>query len=154
MTVSTLTYNVASRIISGVAFGLDKFHSEGGCNQYIMFAHHNFFYSYENVWDKNGERVSYQNGKDQWIEYHQLNIKCHLCDDEIERNHAGAGTIYLLHNGISDDEILTGKKGNYHYIKNTPKLSQFICLCQEHIKGYFPFTQQLIQRKTNQLELF
>lgn len=135
MTVSTLTLNVALAIGGNKIFNqIGKFSKEANENEYTMFTHYNFFYSYPI-------------GKD--CQFHQVNTKCHLCDHTPERNYAGVGTIYLLNNGVCNDDILIpnghkierGRKVLLtKYVKNTPSLSRMILLCENHIKDYFQWS--------------
>lgn len=153
-TVSTLTLNVALAICGSNCLTVKKFAEEADANEYMLFTHFNYFYSYPEYGKK------WKSGKD--AEFHRVNTKCHLCGDFPERNYAGVGHIYLLNNGLSNDEILVAKnkkivRGKQFFetnlIKNTPVLSQMICLCQHHVNGYFKWNPQMKVRG-KQLSLF
>jgi hypothetical protein len=160
--ITTLTYNLAKQICSGEKWSLEDFYKNGNCNDVFMFPHYNFFYSYPEFGKK------WANGK--YCEFHRIEIACHMCKTKPNRIYAGIGNIYLLHNGISDEticvskghEIVRGRKiMSYEYVPNTPKLSRFICLCENDIGSYFhygnnknnkiPISQPI---NNNQLQLF
>lgn len=144
--LSTLTYKVAHEITSD-RFGLDKFFEHGGCCEFIYFAHRNFFYSYPEF------EKRWPDGKP--CQYHSVNLKCHLCDCVPDRNYAGFGNMFLLHNGVSDTEILICNKKERKYIPNTPRLSPMICLCKHHTAGYFQFNKlTTVEKQVVQLDLF
>ena len=153
-TLSTLTHNIASKIFSGSFFDFENFIKNADCNDYIKLSHFNFFYSYPEF------GMKWKNGKN--CQFHQVNTKCHLCGAMPERNYAGVGTINVLHNGVSDKEILVNdgfeiKRGVKIYkskrVKNTPRLSQMILLCNNHVDGYFMFNNRKINT-VGQIALF
>jgi hypothetical protein len=137
-TLTTLTPRIAQEIAPYGRFHLDQFIKEGDANDYIMFTHRNFFYSYPD-WGK-----QWPDGKD--CEYHRVDTKCHLCGHIPDRNFAGYGTLYLLNNGVSDEDILVVdewqiKRGKRvpvtKRVPNTPRLSPMILHCKDCIKSYF-----------------
>lgn len=85
--VTYLTYRVAHAICSGERFHLDKFIEHGKPEEYLPFAHYNFFYSYPE-WEK-----KWSDGK--ICEFHRVDIACHCCRKRVSRNYAGVGTVYL-----------------------------------------------------------
>lgn len=140
MTVSFLSYRIAEEIASGEKFTIERFYKGGDVNDYISFCHYNFFYHYPEFGTKfKGDKES---------SFHQVEICCHICKMKPERNYAGIGTIYLLHNGASFPEVIIadripGKKKiefEYKAVPNAPPYeAHMICLCRNCIKGYFPF---------------
>jgi hypothetical protein len=135
MIVTSLTSNIAMEIVSTTKWELTDFIKNGSCCEYISFTHYAFFYNY------------LTNGESQ---YHRVETKCHLCDYKPDRNFAGIGSIYLLNNGVGDSHILIVESYNkirgkeipvLKTVPNHPSLSRMICLCPNHIKGYFPFNQ-------------
>jgi hypothetical protein len=138
--ITTLSIRVADAIRSGPSFWLNDFIAFGDCNDVFPFAHHNFFYSYPEF----GKQ--WPDGKP--CEFHRVDTGCHLCGYQPSRNHAGVGNLYLLHNGVSDEQILVrtgatvirGREIQHkEWVPNTPRLSRMILLCPQHAKGYFPF---------------
>ena len=125
--ISTISYNVASAIVSGSHFGLDQFFSQAPDGTWIMLAHYNFFYSYPE-WGKR-----WVNGKDH--ESHRVNTMCHVCGSLPDRNFAGIGTIYLVKSSDSNRVLL---------------------MCRNHIAGYKEWAASPLEseRKFTQLELF
>lgn len=139
-TITTITLDVALKISSGPVWEIQRFSKESGCCQVIDFTHYSFFYSYPAFGSK------WPGGKES--QFHRVHTKCHLCGWMPERNYAGIGSIYVLNNGICDDEILiaTGHqvvngrcKKQYAHIPNTPRLSRMILLCPDCAKQYFPW---------------
>jgi hypothetical protein len=131
LTVTTITVNVALAIGGPEIFNqIQKFAAEANENNYTLFTHKNFFYSYP---------VFGKSWKNKDCEFHRVNTKCHLCDYMPERNYAGYGHIYVLNNGICNPDILVRDRQTkkWDYVPNTPRLSRMILLCQDHIKGYF-----------------
>jgi hypothetical protein len=157
-TITTITLSVALAIGGAEIFNqIERFTKEATENEYTSFTHCNFFYSYPE-WGK-----PWLNGKS--CEFHRVNTKCHLCDWKPERNYAGVGTIYLLNNGICNDEILINKgykilRGRkvwqQEYVPNTPRLSRMILLCQNHVGSYFRWCKNKEVKKVTpmQLQLF
>ena len=145
MNLSAITKEIAVKISSSPKFELLDFIEKGDCNDYFLFTHYPFFYSYPEFGKK------WKN--EQSCQFHKIDIKCNLCDYVPERNKIGVGDIYLLHNGISDAEILVIQKDKSRkYVKNIPRLSPMVCLCEKHIGSYFPYNKEQI--KNRQLELF
>jgi len=73
-------------------FLLDEFYKKGKSNEYILFTHKNFVYSWNVL---SGHRV--------------LPI-CSFCENgAISYNYAGIGDMYLLHNYIDQLRLLNGK---------------------------------------------
>jgi hypothetical protein len=157
-TITTISLSVALTIGSSKLFDeIKRFSQEANENEYTSFTHYNFFYSYPQ-WGKTWK-------DDKTCEFHRVNTKCHLCDFEPDRNYAGVGTIYLLNNGICNNEILIckgyetikGKKvWKKEYKPNTPRLSPMILLCENHIKSYFKWSnnKEVKKKYPIQLELF
>lgn len=147
--LSSITLNVALAIGTADCFNrLEEFTKKASCCEYTSFTHYNFFYSYPlfgKKWKDN-----------KYCEYHQVNTICHICKCMPERNYAGIGTMYLLHNGVGDNEILIKNNGIKQYIKNTPRLSPMIILCENHINqnGYTEWEKSKKIKKNNQLQLF
>ena len=147
MVLTTLTMNVAKEIMTAPKWELDRFHNEASCNNYISFSHYRFYYSYP-AWGK-----VWADGKT--CQFHKVETRCHLCGFKPERNFAGIGSLYLLHNGVSDAHILTGKPKQMKYVPNTPRLSQMILLCPDHVASYFPFhPYKQVSKTVLQLQLF
>jgi hypothetical protein len=156
MNLTTLTYNLALRIRSGPSWDLDKFVKEASCCDYMLFPHYNFFYSYPD-WG-----TQWKNGKES--EFHRVETFCHLCGAKPERNYAGIGCLYLLNNGIGDEEILVSdgcyiKRGKRvlrtKYVKNTPRLSPMILHCENCVDSYFYWDPHGLHiKKPVQLNLF
>ena len=142
-TITTITRNIVLSICSGTTWELDKFIDNGTANEYILFAHRGFFYSYPEF----GKQ--WHNGK--LCQYHKIDIKCHLCEWTPPRNYAGVGNCYLLNNGIGEREVFIHKDGKRIIIPTAPRHSQMIILCPTHIRSYTPF--QLIISKNKQLSL-
>lgn len=157
-TITTITVPVALAIGGAEIFNqVERFSKEATENEYFLFTHYNFFYSYPewgNVWP---------DGKS--CEFHQVHTKCHLCDWQPDRNYAGVGSIYVLNNGICNDEILVnkgykivrGKKvWEHEYVPNTPRISRMILLCPDHIGSYFKWNEnkEIFVPKQMQLQLF
>lgn len=126
-TVSTLTLNVALAICGSNCDIVTRFSQEADTNEYMLFTHFNYFYSYPEF----GKKWKLEND----CEFHKVQIKCHLCQQLPERNYAGVGHIYLLHNGIGNNQ------------------NRMICLCQNHINDYFKWNPQMKVRG-KQLSLF
>lgn len=132
MIISTITLPVALAIGNTSGFkNIEMFMNYANPGQYIDFTHRNFYYSYP-VFGK-----QWMSGKD--CEFHRVNTKCNVCNHMPERNFAGIGSIYLLHNGIALDQT-----------------NRIVLLCQKHIAGYLPWSsiKDFRQLKTKQLELF
>ncbi len=157
MNTSTLTYNLATKLCSGQSFSLSNFYEKGGCNEVFFFTHRAYFYSYPEF------GKSWTNGNS--CEYHRVETVCHICKEKPERNYAGVGSMWLLHNGVSDNKILSkvGEKvvrGKVipilNYVPNTPRLSRMILLCDQHIGSYFKFNDSIMKHsnQTTQLSLF
>ena len=156
MEISTITLNVALAIGAGTVNKIEQFSKEADCNEYTLFTHYNFFYSYPE-WEK-----KWKDGK--LSEFHRVHTKCHLCDYRPERNYAGIGSIYILNNGLCNKTILVkngteirrGKECTiFKEIPNTPQLSQMILLCPDHIGSYFDWRLQTkTESKVLQLQLF
>lgn len=170
VTISTITLKVALAIGGAEIFNrIGDFSKNANDNHFTQFTHSNFYYSYPEFgkkWTNNNDHC----------QFHRVNVKCHLCDHTPERNYAGIGTIYVLNNGICNDEILVstalkvkdrgveiirGKKlQTFEYVKNTPRLSRMILLCKEHTASYFEWQKpsatlrQEIKQPILQLELF
>lgn len=136
---------------------LEAFAKEADSNDYTMFTHRNFFYSYPE-WGK-----SWANGND--CEFHRVHTKCHLCDYMPDRNYAGVGNMYLLNNGCGEETILVVKKWETkrgvlipitERVPNTTRLSRMIILCPDHVGSYFRWNENnyVGKRKSVQLELF
>lgn len=153
MTVSTITLKVALELCPSERFTLLDFHSKAGCNDAYLWAHASYFYSspeFGKCW---------KNGKSR--EFHRVETACHICGCKPERNYAGVGNIFILNNGVNDDEILV-KTGVHkvrgkavpkvEYVKNTPRLSRMVLLCKEHIGSYFIYAVK--EKTTEKLELF
>lgn len=147
--ITTLSQSVAEQITTNRVL-LSEFIENAGNNQFFPFTHYNFFYSYPDF------------GK-QWpgdkpCEYHDITTRCHLCGKEPERNFAGIGTLYLLHNGISNPTILTvGPDGKRMWVKNTPSLSRMILLCEHHVGSHSPYRSKSfdpVAVQSKQLTLF
>jgi hypothetical protein len=131
MTISSITLKVALEIGCAEIFNqIEKFSKEAHENNYTSFTHYNFFYTYPQC------------------EFHQVNTKCHWCGEMPERNYAGIGTINILNNGICNDLIISKKQ----YIKNTPRLSQMILLCDKHVGSYYKWSPNN-QKKKELLQL-
>lgn len=157
-TITTITLSVALAIGGVEIFNqIERFTKEATENEYTRFTHYNFFYSYPE-WGK-----TWANGKS--CEFHRVNTKCHLCDWQPQRNYAGVGTIYLLNNGICNDEILVSKgykkeRGRLiqqkDFVPNTPRLSRMILLCPNHVASHFLWcrNKEVKKVKPMQLELF
>jgi hypothetical protein len=157
-TITTITLSVALAIGGTEIFNqIERFSREATENEYTSFTHYNLFYSYPE-WGK-----QWANGK--YCEFHRVNTKCHLCDYVPERNYAGVGTMYLLNNGICNDDILVVKSWQKkrgvlipiaERVPNTPRLSRMIILCQNHVGSYFKWCQNKVYKKVKpiQLELF
>lgn len=155
-TISTITLSVALKIGTAEIFNqIEKFSKEATENEYTIFTHYNFFYSYPEF------GKSWLKGKD--CEFHKVNTKCHLCDYTPERNYAGVGTINILNNGICNDKILVskgyetirGRKVQLHdYVVNTPRLSRMILLCDKHVTRYIEWDKQKNKPIQQQLQLF
>lgn len=155
--ISTITLPIAMALNSSAFSDIEEFAKYADCNEYTMFTHRNFFYSYPECGKK------WTNGKD--CEFHRVNVKCHLCGYTPERNYSGVGIMFLLNNGYGDEDILVvkswqKKRGVLIPIKeriaNTPSLSRMIILCQNHVAGYFKWRQNKEVKKVKpmQLELF
>lgn len=157
-TITTITLSVALAIGGNEILNqIEKFSKEATDNEYTSFTHYNFFYSYPEF----GKQ--WKNGKS--CEFHRVNTKCHLCEYMPERNYAGVGTMYLLNNGICNDEIILHKgykkeRGRLiqikEYVKNTQRLSQMILLCENHVSSHFPWRSipNVKQGTSMQLQLF
>lgn len=157
-TISTISLQVALAIGGSRAFNdIERFSLEANENEYTCFTHFNFFYSYPE-WGK-----KWPDGKS--CQYHRVNTKCHLCDYMPERNFAGVGHIYILNNGICNDDILVS--GGYRIergrrvqildrVQNTARLSRMILLCPDHVRGYFKWDPNRTESRGRsvQLELF
>lgn len=156
MTITTITLNVARQIASpGSYLIVERFANTATENEYMMFSHTNFFYSFPE-WD-----TRWLTGKEQ--QFHKINTQCLLCEWMPERNYAGYGNIYMLNNGICNDkilvfdgyEIIKGRKiPKKKWIPNTARLSRMILLCPTHIKGYFLWNEFATKNKPVQLTLF
>lgn len=154
MTLTYITQQVALAINSSSCNTIEKFVNEATCCEYMLLTHYNFFYSYP-AWGK-----KWNNGK--ISQFHRVHTKCHHCDYMPERNHAGIGNIYMLHNGINDSHIAKyngmyknekGKeKRRIEYIPNTPRLSPMILLCPNHLSSFIEWSP--IRKGVKQLELF
>jgi len=86
--ITHLTIRVAEAICSGEKVSLETFFRFGKANEFFMFAHHNFFYSYPE-WEKKWK-------DEQICEFHQVNIACNCCGRIPERNYGGIGNIWLM----------------------------------------------------------
>jgi len=130
--------NMSNRTISSVSlkvaiaiggYDIKKFHEQAKPDQYTIFTHQNFFYSYPEFgkhWPDNKP-----------CEFHRVNVKCHFCDFTPDRNYAGYGSIYVLHNKVN--------QGN-----------RMIFLCKDHVKNYELFDPIRPKKKLQavQLQLF
>lgn len=157
-TISVISLQVALAIGGAEAFNqIEKFSKHATENEYTSFTHYNFFYSYPE-WGK-----QWGSGKD--CEFHRVNTKCHLCGYMPERNYAGVGTLFILNNGICNEDILVvngyeKKRGRtipqLQRVANTARLSRMILLCPDHVAGYFKWRHNtpVKQAKPFQLELF
>lgn len=152
MITSVLSYDVAYEMASGEKWSLERFFKGGDNNDYMIFSHYNFIYHYPE-WGKKFKGVDYS--------FHQIELQCNICKKKPDRNYAGVGIIYLLHNGASHPEtiigerILDGKKIkiNYKTVPNEPPYrSLMICHCRNCIKGYFPF-DRYYQGEINKKEM-
>lgn len=135
MIISTITHRVAWQITSD-RYGLEKFINEANCNEIYLFPHTDFYYSYPD-WG-----FDWPDGK--MCQFHRVTTQCHICGKRPERNFAGYGSIWLLHNGISDPMVLQRDKlsGEKKWVENTPRLSRMIILCDNHIGSYFKFNSE------------
>ena len=86
--ISHLTLKVAEAICSGEKVSLETFFKKGKANEFFMFAHHNFFYSFPE-W-------GYKWKDEQICQFHQVNIACNCCGNIPERNNGGIGNIWLM----------------------------------------------------------
>ncbi|MDD4157315.1 MAG: DNA adenine methylase [Candidatus Cloacimonetes bacterium] len=93
-TVSTLTINIAHEISSCETSSLDRFIENALPYEKYNFCHYNFFYTYPEFGKK------WKNNKD--MEFHRLHIKCEKCGAIPDRNYAGVGDIYLIHNNVTN----------------------------------------------------
>lgn len=112
---------------------LKRFAENAGVNEYILFTHFNFFYSYPQ-WGKKWVN-------DQICQFHGVIIKCHLCDYTPERNHAGVGSIYILNNGVCNKETLICKRtngvlGSPQWVASHPRHNRMILLCGNHVASH------------------
>jgi hypothetical protein len=153
ITISTITLKVALEIgINYREYDIEKFAKEANCNHYTTFVHLNHYARFPEL------GIYWNNGKPLCMHY--LKTKCHLCDFTPDFSDGQYGKLYILNNGISDDEILVRKGKEWIYVPNTPRLSRMILLCGEHVKGYFEWNNSETALKidkvkpTLQLELF
>lgn len=86
--VTQLTLKIAEVICSGEKVSLEMFYNNGEYNEYFLFSHYNFYYSYPE-WQKKWSN-------DQICQYHQINVACHCCSKIPNRNYAGVGNIWLM----------------------------------------------------------
>ncbi|HOY42521.1 MAG TPA: hypothetical protein PLX60_11680 [Chitinophagales bacterium] len=93
-TVSTLTINIAHEIASSETASLDRFIEYALPYEKYNFCHYNFFYTYPEFGKK------WKNNKN--MEFHRLHIKCEKCGAIPDRNYAGVGDIYLIHNNVTN----------------------------------------------------
>lgn len=140
MITSVLSYDIAYQLASGEKFTIERFFYGGDNNDYIMFSHYSFIYHYPGFNKQFKGGISHS--------FHRLELQCHLCKQKPERNSAGVGNIYLLHNGASHPETIIGERVpdgkkiriEYKAVPNKPPYrSLLICHCRKCIKGYFPF---------------
>lgn len=158
MTISTITKTVAFAICSGPLWDIIAFIDNGDANEYLMFSHYNFYYSRPEWGTKRVDGSSCQ--------FHRVEPVCHICKRHFERNYAGVGTMYLLHNGVGDREVRVSDGFEYRrgrkisktkLVANTSSLSRMIILCRDHVKGYFHYKTieaKLIDQESRQLSLF
>lgn len=153
-TITTITLDVAKALCAGSYFDLVKFAETGDANDYIIFNHCRTFYSYPEF----GKQ--WTNG--QMCQPHRVQTQCHICGHTPERNFAGVGSLFLLNNGVGNDEIPVVKDWQMkqgkrtpivEWVANTPRLSRMIILCENHIKSYRPWRAQKV-KKGYQLQLF
>jgi hypothetical protein len=141
-TISSINVPVALAIGGAEIFNQIKRFSEAAkANEYTCFTHYHFFYSYPK-WGK------------QWpsqksCEYHTVNTKCHFCNWQPKRNYAGVGSIYLLNNGISNNNVLIPSIGG-------KQKSRMIFLCPTHVEPYYKWIDKnkIPKKGFVQLELF
>lgn len=81
MTITTITKDVALAIKCEPFDKIEKFFEEARENESYLLNHQNHFYSCP-AWGK-----KWSNGKT--CEYHKIDVKCHFCNEEPERNFAG-----------------------------------------------------------------
>ena len=148
--ITTISYKIAFAITSFERATLKRFHDEATCNEYMDFTHYNFLITGPEFGKE------WRNGKD--IEYHKVETKCHLCSYRPDRNYAGIGSLYLLHNGISDETIVkwsgTGKNRTWKEVPNTE--TRMILLCPNHVGSHFKWDDgvKIIKPQIQQLQLF
>jgi hypothetical protein len=90
--ITQLTLKIAEAICSGEMVSLESFFKNGLSNQYFLFSHYNFYYSYPE-WQK-----KWPNSQD--CQYHRINVACHCCGKIPDRNYAGVGNIWLMKSKI------------------------------------------------------
>lgn len=157
-TITCISLSVALAIGTCEMFQeIERFSKEATENEYTSFTHYNFFY--------NSPEWGTKWLNDESCSFHRVNTKCHLCDYMPARNYAGIGTIYLLNNGVCNDEILVSKGTKIQrgrsiqineWVPNTPRLSRMILLCSDHIGSHFKWREnkEIKEKKYIQLELF
>jgi hypothetical protein len=86
--ITHLTLKLAEAICSGEKVSIETFYKKGKANEYFLFSHHNFYYSYPEWGSK---------WKDEQIcQFHRINVGCSICGDKPDRNYAGVGNIWLI----------------------------------------------------------
>jgi hypothetical protein len=99
--ISFLTLNLANEICSGQTQSLLSFYLNAKSNEFFLFSHFNFFYSYPEYGKQwKNEKI---------CEFHRVNISCNCCKKIPDRNYAGVGNIWLM--------------------KSNKENRDFVCLC-------------------------
>lgn len=123
--INSITYNLAFEICSGTRWDILDFYNKSKEKEILSLSHYNFFYSYT------------KQGKHQ---FHRINTRCLVCNEEPERNHAGVGNLYLLNPAPKNE---THRNRQMHF------------LCRIHILGYTIFDRSVKTKfKSVQLNLF